>query len=895
MTDFFISYTGADKAWAEWIGWTLEEAGFSVAIQTWDFRPGGNFVVEMQRAASGSERTIAVLSPDYLRSLYGMAEWAAAFAADPDGAKGKLVPVKVREVALEGLLAPIIHVNLVGLGEAAAREALLSGLVPGRIRPESVQFPGAHLFPGPAPSPPDPGQAKAALAALPLEEVPKPGPLPVGSRMPLSPNPLFVGREEDLKTLARQLKAGGTSAIGQVKIAAATGLGGMGKTQLASEFVHRYGQFFAGGAFWMSFADAASVSAEVAACGRSLGLHSSFEALTLEQQIRLVQDAWQGPLPRLLVFDNCEEEALLRHWRPTSGGARVLVTSRRAEWDSALGVKTVPLTTLPRAASIELLRLFRPDILETDPALDGIAGDLGDLPLALHLAGSFLQTYRASSFGQPAIYLETLRQKNLLDHPSLQGRGAGSLPTEHEGHVGRTFALSFERLDPAIDTDALAIDLLTRAAWFAPGEPIPRSLLLRAVHANSEDLMTGLLAEDAVRRLTDLGLMETSDRNDLLMHRLVAVWTRGDAKGNKARGAVDEALLAEASRLNKARNPALLLTLQPHLRTATDRAIKCKDRMAARLCDELGIYLRQAGDYSGARPYLESGVALNTEISGAEDLDTANSLNNLGRLLYHQCDYPAARSYYEQGLLIQEKVLGPEHPDTARSLNDLGLLSKDQGNYKAAHPYLDRSLAILEKVLGPEHPDTANILNNLGILLRAQGNSEGARPYLERSLAILEKVLGPEHPDTAKILSNLGSLLNGQGVYGEARPYLERSLAILEKVLGPEHPDTAKSLNNLGNLFRKQGNHEAAHPYYARALAIREKVLGPEHPDTAVSLLNLGSSHFNQGNYPKACGLLGRALRSFNARLGPDHPETKEARRRYSLLLETLIKKKTKS
>ena len=110
--------------------------------------------------------------------------------------------------------------------------------------------------------------------------------------MPLAANPLFVGREEDLKTLARQLKEGETSAVGQVEIAAATGLGGIGKTQLASEFVHRYGHFFAGGVFWLSFADAATVPVEVAACGQSLGLHLSFETLTLDQQVRLVEEAW---------------------------------------------------------------------------------------------------------------------------------------------------------------------------------------------------------------------------------------------------------------------------------------------------------------------------------------------------------------------------------------------------------------------------------------------------------------------------------------------------------------------------------------------------------------------------------------------------------------------------
>jgi uncharacterized protein YndB with AHSA1/START domain len=54
-------------------------------IQAWDFRPGGNFVLQMQQAASEAERTIAVVSPHYLKSLYTQPEWAAAFAQDPTG------------------------------------------------------------------------------------------------------------------------------------------------------------------------------------------------------------------------------------------------------------------------------------------------------------------------------------------------------------------------------------------------------------------------------------------------------------------------------------------------------------------------------------------------------------------------------------------------------------------------------------------------------------------------------------------------------------------------------------------------------------------------------------------------------------------------------------------
>ena len=121
--------------------------------------------------------------------------------------------------------------------------------------------------------------AQQRLSELPEEDVPDPAALPQGSRMAFAHNPLFVGREQDLRSLARKLKGGKSAAIGQ--IAAATGLGGIGKTQLASEFAHRYGQYFAGGVYWLNFSDPQAVPAEVAACSR-LG-EEEFE---LETQIR---------------------------------------------------------------------------------------------------------------------------------------------------------------------------------------------------------------------------------------------------------------------------------------------------------------------------------------------------------------------------------------------------------------------------------------------------------------------------------------------------------------------------------------------------------------------------------------------------------------------------------
>src|SRR6185503_18273994 len=75
VKNFFVSYNGKDKAWAEWIAYQLEEAGYSTVIQAWDFQAGGNFVLEMQKATAEAERTIAVLSQNYLDAEYTHPEW----------------------------------------------------------------------------------------------------------------------------------------------------------------------------------------------------------------------------------------------------------------------------------------------------------------------------------------------------------------------------------------------------------------------------------------------------------------------------------------------------------------------------------------------------------------------------------------------------------------------------------------------------------------------------------------------------------------------------------------------------------------------------------------------------------------------------------------------------
>ncbi len=157
VKDFFISYNKADRKWAEWIAWQLETNKYSVIIQAWDFRPGQNFVLEMQKATVKASKTIAVLSQAYLGAMYTQPEWAAAFGQDPKGDARKLIPVRVGECALEGMLKNIIYIDLVNLNEEQAIHELVEGVspddrVPVKTKPafpsqrtvpvKPVQFPG---------------------------------------------------------------------------------------------------------------------------------------------------------------------------------------------------------------------------------------------------------------------------------------------------------------------------------------------------------------------------------------------------------------------------------------------------------------------------------------------------------------------------------------------------------------------------------------------------------------------------------------------------------------------------------------------------------------------------------------------------------------------------------
>ena len=171
--DFFVSYTSADQRWAEWIAWQLESAGHQVLLQAWDMVPGSNWTATMQGGVHGAERTVAVVSAAYLDSVYGAAEWQSAWRMDPQGSARKLIPVRVEDCPLPGLLASIVSVDLYGLSAEDARSRLVAAVdnarrgytrpateppfpLAGELQPpRGPRPPASPSFPGPVVEPDD--------------------------------------------------------------------------------------------------------------------------------------------------------------------------------------------------------------------------------------------------------------------------------------------------------------------------------------------------------------------------------------------------------------------------------------------------------------------------------------------------------------------------------------------------------------------------------------------------------------------------------------------------------------------------------------------------------------------------------------------------------------------
>ncbi|HVU68463.1 MAG TPA: TIR domain-containing protein, partial [Ktedonobacteraceae bacterium] len=303
QTDFFVSYVSSDQDWAEWLGMQVEQAGYTVFVEAWDVRPGDNRVLALNRGLQRAERVLVVLSPAYFQTEMVQTQWAAALLKDQTGTHRRVLPVLIETCGVDGLLRGLVCIDLVGVDEQTAQTRLLAGLQTERTRPASVAFPARQgtgaAFPG-----------KSLMWT-----------------MPFARNPYFTGREEQLRALREQLQAQRSAAIGQIQ--AITGLGGIGKTQMAVEYAYRHREEYAQ-VFWVRADTVETLASSYGEMARLLDLPER----NAQEQAVMIQavNRWlREHRDYLLILDNADDPALLPPFLPPDPAGHVLITTRAAD------------------------------------------------------------------------------------------------------------------------------------------------------------------------------------------------------------------------------------------------------------------------------------------------------------------------------------------------------------------------------------------------------------------------------------------------------------------------------------------------------------------------------------------------------------------------------------
>jgi tetratricopeptide (TPR) repeat protein len=387
--DVFVSYNRADRAWAEWIAWVLEETGYSVAVQAWDSRPGQNFVLFMQESTR-ARQTVAVLSPSYLEADYTHSEWSAAFARDPQGAERTLIPVRVAECEPAGLLRQIVYADLVGLGEESARRTLLAAFRERGKPPTAPPFPGGIRTVRERPKPDFPGPPVAvALARLPVTGL------------------TFVARERELARLDAAWED-------RTNVISFVAMGGAGKSALINRWLDRMqedgwrgAERVLGWSFYSQGTDAAGASSEAFTEYALDWLGYRGEPLTSSWRKGEILATFLRDKRTLLILDGLEPlqhppgpqkgkikdptvQVLIRELAADNPGLCVLTTRLEvADVAGRAGTESVDLEKLPPDAGAELLR--RLGVKGPEKELRATSQELAGHGLALTLLGTYLR------------------------------------------------------------------------------------------------------------------------------------------------------------------------------------------------------------------------------------------------------------------------------------------------------------------------------------------------------------------------------------------------------------------------------------------------------------------------------------------------------------------------
>jgi tetratricopeptide (TPR) repeat protein len=494
----------------------------------------------------------------------------------------------------------------------------------------------------------------------------------------------FTGREEQLAGLRAKLTGQGAATL--VPAVALTGMGGVGKTQLALAYAQRYRTDYTLG-WWVPAETQLGMITALADLAVELGFARGATPADLAARAR---DGLGGRSGWLVIFDNVPDPVAVAEYLPGSGGGHVLVTSRDSAWQGI--ADPIPVDLLSQENAVELLLRRSGD---TDQqAAARLAEALGRLPLALEQAAAYTAEQRMPL----ARYLELLEERRA----ELLALGK---PLAYQGTVDATFTIALDQLQKANPTAAwllelcalLAPDNISLPLLLSRPQLLPASLAASAVDPLQHGEVAGVLYRQ--------GLLTRDTDDTARLHRLVQ--------------AVTLAHLPEADRRQRTVEAVeLLAELFPYDGQDPSGWPRCAQLLA----------------HAQALLHRAHTVQLSS-------LALSELLSRTGRYLWgRRLDVRLARELHEQALEMRQQLYDGDDKQVAESLRYLALDLRDLGEFARARELEEQALAMYQRLYEGDHPEVARSLSNLAIDLRALGEVVGALELEEEALAMRRRL-----------------------------------------------------------------------------------------------------------------------------------------------------------